>query len=485
MSGFNWTPTGVDLAFKILFNGSDNFLVYFDPDVDGLFSGYLACRVLDALGKKYDKYINANRAHGFLMSEDEIKALAGRTVIAVDFSITQDKLLLLQKYKVKLINIDHHAISSDKLIYWGTADSPEGVVINNQYCFEPAEHRYLSGAGVVFYTFANMFSWFDTNLTRALVGITLLSDVRPIENEFARVFLSACYNSRDSYILYLVKRTNSGKDYGFGVPYMERSYIDFTFNPKMNALLRMNRGYEAIDILFGSGEDIDLDSVRQSQNIIRDNIISKLKPVYSSQKLAILCCPPFQISNQYDTANFVGLTCSKIKGDANKSVITYMGTDKKILKGSFRGAYDIDYLSLFQSSLNCAGHVNAFGILETDISQVDFDMLNNSLTELESRVGAAQMKNRLIPVDNMSLFIHTDLLKQVAMANNYVREQNRIYLKYTGTAIAATHRGKMIEYTLDNIKVKCFDESLNPSNAYILPIYDRRALSFYLKPAQI
>lgn len=486
MSDFNWKPVGLELAYKILNKSEGKLLVYFDPDVDGLFSGYLACRVLDALGKSYDKYINSNRAHGFLMSEQEIAALAGRTVIAVDFSISEDKLALLYKYNVRLINIDHHDIRDKNLVYWGTVDNPDGVVINNQYCFEPDEHRYLSGAGCVFYTFANMFEWFDTPLTRALVGITLLSDIRPIENDFAKIFLSACYTSRDPYMLYLVKVTKADRDFSFGVPLMERNYIDFTFSPKINALFRMNRGYDAIGLLFGSASDLDLDAIRQEQNAIRDDILGRLSPVYTSSSFDLLFSPEFDVSPDFAITNFIGLTCSKIKGDSGKSTITYMGTGSYIKRGSFRGRYDnVDYLSLFQRyGFSCAGHANAFGISDCNISNIDISALDSELKALEQQASLVQMKNRLIPVDNMSLFIHTDLLKQVAMSNNYVRDQNRIYLKYTGTAISHVKHGKMIEYTLDNIKVKCFDEALSPTSDYILPIYDRRALSFYLKPAQ-
>ena len=140
-----WTPQGIELTADILSRTKGTVLVYYDPDVDGVYSGKFVCSVLDMYKIPYERYINPNRQHGFFYPD--IDKLQGRTVIAVDFSIDDDKLKLLQANNTKLINIDHHSIG-DKFVSYPSPDGAhtDGVVINNQYPFEPESKRYLSGA---------------------------------------------------------------------------------------------------------------------------------------------------------------------------------------------------------------------------------------------------------------------------------------------------------------------------------------------------
>lgn len=510
-----WVPSGVEYIADILSRSEGTFFVYGDPDVDGLFSTQFVLLLLKSFNKDYEVFINENRAHGFFY--EDIKSLSGRTVIAVDFSITPDKLKLLQENNVKLINIDHHEIlNKEQVTYSCDGTHVDGVVVNNQYCFEPEEHRYLSGAGVVYYAFCALVAGFDTELTRALVGLTLLSDIRPLENPYAREFLKTCYKCRHPYILRLVELTRAEKDYNFGVPSMERNYIDYTFSPKINALFRLNLGNVALDIIQGKDPPFSLSDARDVQNQVCDYIYSNLKNPFDINGLlntaeeGIVQVPKFvdnglggqtklvstaldgltmcfvedtPITNAtYKLSNFIGLTCSHLKGTGNSTVV-YVGTADVIVRGSFRGRCDtVNYLQLFRKyGMTCAGHENAFGILNCRLADVDFIGLIKELKQLEAIAIEQEYANRITETSNFAMFTRTQLLKDIALTNIYVRDRYRVYIKYTGTNIVRKTMGKMWEYTIDGVHVKCFDADINPSNGYILPIYDRGILSFYLK----
>lgn len=511
-----WVPQGIELAADILSRIQGTVLVYYDPDVDGVYSGKFVCSVLDMYKIPYERYINQNRQHGFFYPD--VSKLHNRTVIAVDFSIPSEKLQILAQNNVRLINIDHHAIEDNKLVTYTCPNSNkiDGVVINNQYSFEPESKRYLSGAGVVFYVFANLVKGFDCELSRALVGLTLLSDIRPIENKEAEVFLRACYTCKHPYMTYLVNITKAEKDYSFGVPRMERNYIDYTFSPKLNALFRLNMGDVAMDLVDGKPPKFKLDEAKKIQSQVVDyiqqkivspfntnNLLDPSKPgvlrqprsfikpdgtegvqfVLSLSDLDIFFMPNEEISPTYKLSNFIGLTCSRLKGNG-KSTVAYIGSNVYLDRGSFRGRFDnINYLELFgkYGFPNCAGHHGAFGINTADIRITDFVGLNAEIAELEREAEKQEYANRIVPVSNLAMFVHSDILKQMAMTNLYVRDGFRMLIQYTGTNASRHKVGKMFEFNIDGITVKCFDDNITTQNGYILPIYDRGVLTFYLK----
>ena len=495
----NYVPAGTEFAADILSRSEGKFFVYGDPDVDGVFSAFFVCQVLEAFGKDYEIYINQNRAHGFFYEDI--------AVIAVDFHIKPDILEKLRQNNVKLINIDHHDIKDNSLYIYslGDDDRVDGVVINNQYFFEPDEQRYLSGAGMVYYVFANIIPHFDNAVNRSIVGITLLSDIRPIENDNAKAFLRECYTCREPYIQRLIDLTRAEIDGNFGRPVMERNYIDYTFSPKMNALFRLNMGDVAINITRGIKPAFNLDDARMYQNQIRDYIKSKIVSPFNTNKTAYLAgmdirgqgmdimptnfnvyyMPDEKISDTYKLANFIGLTCSQLKG-SGISCIAYIGTDKHIERGSFRGRFDsVDYLAIFRacgfSEESCAGHSNAFGFHDCDLDSIDWNTLNNRIGIAESTAMQTEYENRIVEVSNLQFFTHGELLRNMAMTNIYVRDCFRSYIKYVGTNAERHPKGKMWEFIIDGIKVKCFDKDIDTSNGYILPIYERGILSYYLK----
>lgn len=58
---------------------------------------------------------------------------------------------------------------------------------------------------------------------------------------------------------------------------------------------------------------------------------------------------------------------------------------------------------------------------------------------------------------------------------------NRIKIRYTGEDIETPRSGaKYTEFSIDGVKVMCFDKKLLPGCDYIMPILDRNRVLFYL-----
>ena len=232
---------GTDIAKRLIdkFTKERPVLIYGDPDVDGLLSLYLVCRFLDILKVKYSFYVNDKRKHGF---ELQPSALSGYFVIAVDFDIPAEIMKSLVDNDVCILSMDHHEIQGDFLTFKNDKTGAEGVILNNQYYFEDKENHYLSGAGVVYEVLKAEYPEFGSEELEVLVGITLLSDARPIENARARAYLKTTYASdtQSGYLNYLITQV-SDVDFGFGTPRLDRNFIDFTLSPRINSLIRLGK----------------------------------------------------------------------------------------------------------------------------------------------------------------------------------------------------------------------------------------------------
>ena len=224
-------------------------LLYGDPDADGLISLRFMCEFCNMLGLSYTYYVNEHRYHGFELS---LKDLRGYLVIASDFAITQAEVEAMIANDIVLLSTDHHEIQAEFIDIIG--ETAEGIVINNQYPFESEEDRYQSGAGVFYELICSLYPEFKSKERDALVGLTLLSDMRPIENNKAKRYLRSAYSYDSSvgFIGYLVASCQSS-DYDFGQPKFDRNFIDYNISPTINALLRANKTQECIDFILGKG----------------------------------------------------------------------------------------------------------------------------------------------------------------------------------------------------------------------------------------
>ena len=479
-----YKPKGWEVAREIL-TINDNYLVYYDPDIDGAVSGEFVLRLLDKYQKPYMTHINNNRQHGLKLTFEQISRLKGYTVILVDAGMTREEIKLLVDNGVSVINIDHHEIEESELVVEVNKEMKSaGVIINNQYPFEPDNMRFLSGAGMVYYTFNSIFPSVYGEEEQALVGLTLLSDIRSLDTDLAKQFLFKTYSYTSPYMDYLLRLTEPSMDFGFGERTFDRNFIDYTFSPKINALFRLNKGVEAVQVFRGTYTDKEsLNVYRGVQNAIRDFVIDTLDgEEYSHLGVKYIESwrqPPYN----YDVTNFVGLACSRLTGESGTTFMFVKDDKGNVLRGSVRGKCDdVNYLDIFRRhGFKAGGHGAAFGVISVDLEKVDFESLNTEIAKAEEGYEERKYMGRVIEVQDMNFFLQSRN-KQIADYNNYVRDNQRIYLKYTGKKAKREERGKAFIFDLDGQKALAFDPEISIERDLVLPLIERgKYIQFYMK----
>lgn len=464
---------GTDIAKNIIEkNLSRPILVYFDPDVDGLFSGYIACQFLEKKGLKYQYYLNKKREHGFKLP---VNMLKGYLVIAVDFDISPNTMQELVDNDCAVVSFDHHEIQNELVeVHSATAD---GIIVNNQYGFEPVENRYNSGAGVTYEGLCEIDQEFENKELEAIVGITLLSDARPIENEKARKYLTTTYkyDCSKGYFNYLMQSVGFN-DYGFGVPRMDRNFVDYTFSPCINSLLRFGLESEALNFILGKGLHATGTKGRQKE------LVQRMTESASILKLSALTVvavdakyfPDIQIEP------FIGLLCSQVK-NMGTNAIAFVIDNGVVTRASFRGMYDdIHYDFGFKNmGIDARGHKNAFGIIDFKPTTQTWQEINDLVEQLDE---GHNIQAKIIETPNIATVLNNKGYN-IAMENCYVRDQFRTYIKYTGKNIVlGKQTSKYIEYIVDGRRIKCFDNELTVEDSLILPILEKGHVQLYLRP---
>lgn len=503
--------------FKELFEKYQDrpIFLYGDPDCDGLFALWLMTKFCDMLGKTYELHVNEHRHHGFIYPIDKLK---GKLVIAADFHITREEVEELVNHDVVLLSTDHHDIKGEYVDISNDKYGTEGIIINNQYYFEPEEDRYLSGAGVFYELISSLYPEFKCKLYEAIVGISLLTDVRATESEKAKAYLRTAFriDPETPYIKYLIDNTSTG-DYTFGMPRMDRNFIDYTLSPTINALLRYNKTQEAIDFILEKGLQRG-NQYRQSQSDLMTVMAERVRLLcLSSVNILAILDTDFMDYANVELSDFIGLLCSNFKDKyGGKSVLGFTVANNKVTRASFRGKYDdIPYLSSIRQLIpNADGHQTAFGIKNFEPTQDLWINLNDLISDLESN----HVKTvNILEVSNLAALLNEKGLK-IAEENCYVRDCFRTYIKYIGSnvqiiktsykMIEMTYQDrlngltpdmkkgdkeykyllddngrripKFIEYLVDGRKMKSFGEPLE--KCVILPILEKGYIQLYVKP---
>lgn len=502
---------GADRFKEIFEKYSDRpLLLYGDPDVDGLISLLFMCKFCDMMKKQYSYYVNSNRYHGFSLNPKE---LDGYMVISADFAITQEEVEGLVKNNVVLLSTDHHDIQKDFIDVVG--ETAEGIVINNQYPFEPEEDAYLSGAGVFYELICSLYPDFKSKELDACVGITLLSDARQIENKKARRYLRSTYSAdtEEGYINYLITSIGAN-EYDFGAPKLDRNFIDFNLDPCVNALLRADKVSTAINFILGNGLVTNNEQAIQ-KSLIQDMGIRAKVSNFNNCVFLVVNASDF-IDYSLDVTAYIGLFCNKYKDSHhNISTLGMVVDNGKVTRASFRGKYDdIHYRSaLKQLGINAEGHPSAFGIVDFKPTAEIWGQIDDVVGDLEAN---HRVTAQIFETNNLAVFI-TQWGMKYATENCYVRDMYRSYIKYTGknakivkqtykmkelthadiasgVVVEYTNNGsnyvyerdgdgqmitKYIEYSVDGRKVKSFGVKIE--DGIILPILEKGYLQLYVR----
>jgi len=497
---------GVDYAKSILDKcKGKKVLLYGDPDPDGLLSLYLMCDFCNTKGIQYTYFVNDNRVHGFTLQPEIFKDYL---IVASDFAITRDEINKIVESGVDIISTDHHNIEDDFIYY--ESNGYEGVVINNQYPFEPQEHRYRSGAGVIYDVLCEIEPDFKTEERDAVVAITLLTDVRAIENKEAKRYLAGLYQYTDGYIEYLIQSTIK-RDYNFGYPRMDRNFVDFTFSPTINSMLRFNKTKEVTDLILRKCNDClgSVDYHELQKGVVEDlHSVAEVLELSSMYVLAV----DGSLFN-IDITNFIGLLCSSYK-NKGKSSLAFVHEGGRITRASFRGMYDsINYNEEFNKlGIDARGHGNAFGIKHFKPNSQTWLNLDELIKKLE--VNSVETRT-ILESTNLSVSMGTKGAR-IAHENCFVRDMYRTYFRYKGKNVkevvhafksvpfddedyiekrepdkkvkGVPHKyvydengnkiTKYIQYEIDGMIVKSF--GVGVSEGLILPILDKGYLQLYM-----
>lgn len=470
-------------------------IIYYDPDPDGLFAGHSVHEFLTLYGREHSVFINNNRAHGILFDENRFKDYL---VINVDSGVSWDRLKELVDKGVTVISLDHHEIegtpsfednclddltSSEKslveqgLLYYCNKElGTEGIVLNNQYEFEDKDYQFMSGCGVVLDVLNQLNPNYQTEEHVAWHGITLLSDSREIENQLAFEILKTTYGT-DIYNTELIQHITDAigfNTYEIGDPTLDRAYIDFYLTPFINAMFRLNLGYEAIR-WFSGGTLLHTD-VKEQQKVILQELTNRTTMAELDNLLLVNV--EKKRNDYFEASNFIGLLANRLLSRGKTVVITctYEGV---FTRGSVRGYFNtVDYQSLFKEhNFIALGHKGAFGLK-------NFVMEQETWSSLDKQVGIENSKNKstyVIHVVN-DLSKHRKLMKDLAYTNQFLRPAYKHYIKYTGLKFFnTTLRDNFQEYSVNGIPVKCFDASVNIRNGYILPTMSKGYMSLYME----
>lgn len=483
----DYKPLGLEKGLKIIEKSkkqSAKYVVYFDPDVDGLFSGKISEDFLTEYTQGQgviERRINKDRAHGIYLGEAELKEYKGATLICVDFSISKEQLRYLVEKGINVVVLDHHNIEGEE-VWYEEKEGVEGVVLNNQYKFEDKRFKFLSGAGMAYVFFREVsnqvgLDWYYPD-GEALVGITLLSDVREIENEYAKEILTKTYKQNTAYFKYLEKivinpKYRRYKD--FGEQRMHRNFIDFTFSPHLNALFRLNKGEDAIGLIMQEPKvirDYCEGGLLYTYRTMQQGVVKELMEATQGYELSNLIVKWLFIENKskyrpVKITNFTGLVCSKEKSRGKTSIILVYNQYGYVERGSVRGLKDgLDYLELLTKyNIPCAGHSSAFGVKYGNLSDVDWAGLN---AEIRQKEGEHKETRKVVEVGNFSLFLKGAQAREVAEHNALVRDRHRVLLRYVGEGIQKKEEGKVVRYYIDGVEVLSFSPELTPKTGLIV-----------------
>jgi hypothetical protein len=282
----------------------------------------------------------------------------------------------------------------------------------------------------VYEIFYNIDKNFRNAEREAMVGVTLLSDARPLETEGARYYLSKAYTAPyQGFVRYLIDELQGSKgNFNFGKPKLERSFIDYVLSPTINSLLRFDETDIAIDYVLGNGLRDRTTHEKQKTFIETLKKTAKISE-FDNYKLVSVNEENIR-SLGYNAENFIGLLASNLKG-SGKSVFAFIeGKNGEIKRASFRGRYnDVRYREGFVSiGIDARGHGAAFGMVGLE----DVNSLQNHINTLIGKLEQGHCETATIhETANLSIFL-LNSGKEIAKRNCYVRELYREYIKVYG-----------------------------------------------------
>lgn len=242
--------------------------ILYDPDVDGLFSGYILEDFLTRMDKTVVNYINSGKKHGIVKETmDWVEREELDWLFVVDAGSNDIKRIKECVAKgVKVVILDHHPYVEKKL--------PKGAWVVNVSKYK--ELPPLSGCGVVYRFIEAVAEEFGMSVKQyeTFVGITVLSDMCDMSNSENRYYVSRAYEGyRDNLFLKQFRFYGSHRSfYGWGV------------SPYLNALIRTGEEKRAVEVVNNMDRRIkmnviqrDIKRVKARQEEMKEELFSRGK----------------------------------------------------------------------------------------------------------------------------------------------------------------------------------------------------------------
>lgn len=473
--------TGAD-KFKTLFEKyikeGRPVLLYGDPDVDGLYSLFLMAKFVEMMGvKDYTHFVNEKRKHDW---EIPAERLNGYLVISADFTVPKDVLRELTDNNVVVLASDHHEINDADEFIGITSEKTgaEAIFITNQYSFEPDDKRFLSGAGVFYELVCAVYPQFECHLYKALVGITLLSDIRDTNNDYAKDYLKATYtlSTTEPYAKYLLNTLKNSSYNTFGRPTITRGFIEYNLNPVVNALLRFDRLDEAIEFILGRGLDGGKSRHQAQKDLIASVLGKNLDTDYGRLLLLPIQDSEFRAEFPFaDPTNFIGVIANSLKDKKNESVLGIVVRDGKVVRASFRGLYSkLGYRDSFNRNvehMTASGHRAAFGVsLDDELYESEqawesfLSSLVDTIEDIETEYESKNSEFKIIELNRMFVGNTQEMLRNIAMENIYLNDEYRTYIRYTGKSYVEVKKTYKTRPLTEDEKEKGFKPDIIADN---------------------
>lgn len=450
-------------------------LIYFDPDVDGLFGGLMCYRFLKGIGcEDMIYYINNNREHGFKVPIDVVKEhWQVDSILAVDFSMSRAEIEEVVDTGIEILLLDHHLTGESQVLV--EKNGKVGLCINNQDPIVEDEWRFLSGCGVAYEVLSQIYSGLKSEENAALVGITLLSDIRDIENDHARDYLEVLYNHKyNGYIRYLIDCCGgTGRKFDFGTPRLDREFVDFQLSPKINSSLRFGKQNDMVRWVLGDESAMNA-NLQSEQRELVEQLMDDIK-ITELPNIRVIT-----LTKRGDSgvSNFVGLIANRMINHEGKkkSVFCFMADEHGFRRGSFRGRNgEAHYLSQVQEFLDAEGHGAAFGIKGLK-GRIDWKALDMACLKAEDGLVSNQ---NIIKVGSL-LEVGRRRLENIARENQFRLSQNVMKIEITGNNYeVAFKNNKVIKYNVNGFEVVGFGDVLM-ATGYIFPTMKNGYIKLYL-----
>lgn len=403
-----------------------NITVLIDSDADGFTSGSITYNVLSDIVESFEATSNISylthttKAHG-LTDEvmENIQQIDTDLLIIPDAASNDiDNLLTLDTANYNVVVIDHHNIEDETYI-----DMIENVtIVNNQRSDNGKVNKHLTGAGMVYKLFEQVYNYIETSEDKLtplenyldLVAIGQIGDASDLtNNEIRYLTFKGLNNIQNPFVKSVLELKNVDLD-------DELSPTDMSFSiiPVINAITRVgfkddrNKLFESFTINKDNNKEVILEKrklnkqTRKYETVIfnvldtekRANDLVKIKTQqdkYVKNKMneldkhtditkGILI---YFDHNYSETESVAGLVATKLANKYEKPclVLSY-NEEKDVYFGSARGITKV--LDSFKDWCNnlgifnfAQGHDNAFGV---EIPLANLPLLNSAIDKLET-----------------------------------------------------------------------------------------------------